>query len=98
MTADGDDDGGIMTADLVGHADGGDDGVEGEDDVEEQRSGRGRWRRRRRCAWRCRARPRLRAFVDFVGALGEEKEAADEEDQVAAGDLAGSEDARRGAG
>ena len=81
----GDHDGGDHDADLFDHADGGDDGVEGEDDVEEHdlddhaAKGGGE-------GGGFRAVHSFQFFVDFIGAFGEEEEAAEDEDEVFSGD------------
>ena len=73
--------------DVVGHADGGDHRVEREDDVEQQDLDDDAGERRRDP----RAAVALLAFelvVNLVRALGDQEQAADDQDQVAAGDLA----------
>ena len=80
--ADGDDDGGDHDRELAGHADGGDDRVEGEDDVEDHDLADDGGKRRRDAG----AGVAFLAFellVDFDGGFPEEEEAAADEDEVA---------------
>ena len=78
-----DDDGGDHHAELVDHADRGDHRVEREDDVE-QHDLHDHAGERRRHARRAVALVALELLVDLVRALGDQEQAADEQDQVAA--------------
>ena len=85
--ADGDDDGGDHDGDIVCHADGGDDRVEREDDIEEHDIDDDRAERRRDPA-RAMALFAFELFVDLDGGFVEQEEAAADQDEVAAGDVA----------
>ena len=86
----------IMTADVVGHADGGDHRVEREHDVEQHDLHDDRGERRRDP----RADVALLAFelvVNLVRRLGDQEQAADEQDQIAARELVAETTVKSGA-
>ena len=72
--------------DLLHHADGGDDRVEREHDVEQHDLDQMTPAKLAAPAWDRVSLFSLELVVDLVRALGEQEQAADDEDQVAAGD------------
>ena len=80
-----DHDGGAHDAEVVDHAHRGDDGVDGEDGVEEENLGDDHPEARRSPAFGFGVGERFEAFVEFRRGLEEEKDAASEQNEVPPG-------------